>query len=52
MIRRGGKAPLNFITVLAPAGVEARAELEGDTARVVLAGGRTLTLTADRVELH
>ena len=26
--------------------------VEGDTARVVLAGGRTLTLTADRVELH
>ena len=50
--KHSGKAPIHFITVLAPAGTRAEAAINGDAATVTLAGGKVLTLTENAVELH
>lgn len=50
--KHSGKAPIHFITVLAPAGTRAEAAINGDAATVTLAGGKVLTLTENAVELR
>lgn len=50
--KHSGKAPIHFITVLAPEGTKAETAINGDAAMVTLAGGKVLTLTENAVELH
>lgn len=50
--KHSGKAPIHFITVLAPEGSKAETAINGDAAMVTLAGGKVLTLTENAVELH
>ena len=50
--KHSGKAPIHFITVLAPEGTKAETAINGDAATVTLAGGKVLTLTENTVELH
>ena len=49
--KHSGKAPIHFITVLAPAATRAEAAISGDAATVTLADGKVLTLTENAVEL-
>lgn len=48
---RGG-VPLRFVTVLAPAGVQAKTELDNEITRITLDDGRVLTMDDQRVELN
>lgn len=50
--KHSGKAPIHFITVLAPEGTKAETAINGDAATVTLAGGKVLTLTENAVELR
>ena len=50
--KHAGKAPIHFVTVLAPAGTKAQAAIKGDATEVTLADGKVLTLTENGVELH
>ena len=50
--KHAGKAPIHFVTVLAPAGTKAQAAIKGDAAEGMLADGKVLTLTENGVELH
>ena len=50
--KHSGKAPIHFITVLAPEETKAETAINGNAAMVTLAGGKVLTLTENAVELR